>query len=161
MFSTDFIFNQQDNLIDNQKCQAGFRPLSYATNYLLIYDTCLDQCEDPPCGAHCYCPICRPNVQGSRPSGDNKKTYVSYKPGTNFRPDNFVGNPKIPGSLPGDGSINGRPGGSFGSNPGSYPGSIGNYPGSYPGKRGKYKPDGIYYYYYLPYMTRTGFSVLF
>ena len=26
MFSTDFIFRQQENL-DNQKCQAGFRPL--------------------------------------------------------------------------------------------------------------------------------------
>ena len=27
MFSTDFIFSQQENLVDNQKCQAGFRPL--------------------------------------------------------------------------------------------------------------------------------------
>ena len=27
MFSTDFIFRQQKNLVDNQKCQAGFRPL--------------------------------------------------------------------------------------------------------------------------------------
>ena len=27
MFSTDFIFNQQENLDGNQKCQAGFRPL--------------------------------------------------------------------------------------------------------------------------------------
>ena len=27
MFSTDFIFRQQDNLVDDQKCQAGFRPL--------------------------------------------------------------------------------------------------------------------------------------
>ena len=115
---------------------------------------CLDQCEDPPCGPHCYCPLCRPNVQGSRPSGDNRKPYVSFKPGSHFQPDNFVGNPKISGSLPGDGSINGRPGGTFGSNPGnypgSYPGSIGNYPGSnsgsYPGngKRGKYQPDGIF-----------------
>ena len=25
MFATDFIFKQQDNLFDNQKCQAGFR----------------------------------------------------------------------------------------------------------------------------------------
>ena len=24
---TDFIFRQQENLVDNQKCQAGFRPL--------------------------------------------------------------------------------------------------------------------------------------
>ena len=27
MFSTDFIFRQQENLVDNQKCQAGFRPV--------------------------------------------------------------------------------------------------------------------------------------
>ena len=27
MCSTDFIFRQQENLVDNQKCQAGFRPL--------------------------------------------------------------------------------------------------------------------------------------
>ena len=27
MFSTDFIFRKQENLVDNQKCQAGFRPL--------------------------------------------------------------------------------------------------------------------------------------
>ena len=27
MFSTDFIFRQQENLFDNQKCQARFRPL--------------------------------------------------------------------------------------------------------------------------------------
>ena len=27
MFSTDFIFRQQENLLDNQKSQAGFRPL--------------------------------------------------------------------------------------------------------------------------------------
>ena len=27
MFSTDFIFRQQENLVDNQKCQSGFRPL--------------------------------------------------------------------------------------------------------------------------------------
>ena len=27
MFSTDFIFRRQENLVDNQKCQAGFRPL--------------------------------------------------------------------------------------------------------------------------------------
>ena len=27
MFSTDFIFRQQENLVDNQKCQAGFSPL--------------------------------------------------------------------------------------------------------------------------------------
>ena len=33
MFSTDFIFRQQENLVDNQKCQAGFRPLCNATKY--------------------------------------------------------------------------------------------------------------------------------
>ena len=27
MFSTDFIFRQQGNIVENQKCQAGFRPL--------------------------------------------------------------------------------------------------------------------------------------
>ena len=27
MFSTDFIFRQQENFDDNQKCQAGFRLL--------------------------------------------------------------------------------------------------------------------------------------
>ena len=27
MFSTDFIFRQQENLVDIQKCQAGFRQL--------------------------------------------------------------------------------------------------------------------------------------
>ena len=27
MFSTDFIFRQQESLVDNQKCQAEFRPL--------------------------------------------------------------------------------------------------------------------------------------
>ena len=27
MFSTDFIFRQQENFVDNQKCQAGFRLL--------------------------------------------------------------------------------------------------------------------------------------
>ena len=27
MFSTDFIFRQQENLVDNKKCRAGFRLL--------------------------------------------------------------------------------------------------------------------------------------
>ena len=35
MFSTDFIFGQQENLVDNQKCQAGFRPL--CNKILLLY----------------------------------------------------------------------------------------------------------------------------
>ena len=34
MFSTDFIFRQQENLVDNQKCWAGFRPLC---NKILLY----------------------------------------------------------------------------------------------------------------------------
>ena len=34
MFSTDFIFRQQENLVDNQECQAGFRPLC---NKILIH----------------------------------------------------------------------------------------------------------------------------
>ena len=36
MFSTDFIFRQQENLIDNQKCQAGFRPLCNKILLLLL-----------------------------------------------------------------------------------------------------------------------------
>ena len=35
MFSTDFIFRQQENLVDNQKSQAGFRPLR--NKILLLY----------------------------------------------------------------------------------------------------------------------------
>ena len=35
MFSTDFIFRQQD--VDNQKCQAGFRPL--CNKILFLYFT--------------------------------------------------------------------------------------------------------------------------
>ena len=34
MFSTDFIFKQQENLVDNQKCQAGFKPLC---NKILLF----------------------------------------------------------------------------------------------------------------------------
>ena len=30
MLSTDFIFRQQENLVGNQKCQAGFRPYLYS-----------------------------------------------------------------------------------------------------------------------------------
>ena len=47
MFSTDFIFRQQENLVDNQKCQAGFRPLCnkillyfYRYNFLKNLDNC-------------------------------------------------------------------------------------------------------------------------
>ena len=35
MFSTDFIFRQQENLVDNQKCQAGFRPLCNKILFLI------------------------------------------------------------------------------------------------------------------------------
>ena len=35
MFSTDFIFRQKENLVDNQKCQAGFRQLC---NKILFQD---------------------------------------------------------------------------------------------------------------------------
>ena len=38
MFSTDFIFRQQENLVHNQKCQAGFRPLC---NNILLLCFCL------------------------------------------------------------------------------------------------------------------------
>ena len=37
MFSTDFIFRQQENLVDNQKCQAGFRPLCNKILILSIF----------------------------------------------------------------------------------------------------------------------------
>ena len=36
MFSTDFIFRQQENLVDNQKCQAGFRLLCNKILFLLV-----------------------------------------------------------------------------------------------------------------------------
>ena len=35
MFSADFIFRQQENLVDSQKCQAGFRPLYNKILFLL------------------------------------------------------------------------------------------------------------------------------
>ena len=37
MFSTDFIFRQQENLVDNQKCQAGFRPLCNKIPFFFCY----------------------------------------------------------------------------------------------------------------------------
>ena len=37
MFSTDFIFRQQENFVDNQKCQAGFRPLCNKILFLYIF----------------------------------------------------------------------------------------------------------------------------
>ena len=39
MFSTDFIFRQQENFVDNQKCQAGFRSL--CNKILFILFTCV------------------------------------------------------------------------------------------------------------------------
>ena len=35
MFSADFIFRQQESLVDNQKCQAEFRPLSMQQNTII------------------------------------------------------------------------------------------------------------------------------
>ena len=35
MFSTDCIFRQQETLVDNHKCQAGFRPLR---NEILLFN---------------------------------------------------------------------------------------------------------------------------
>ena len=40
IFSTDFIFRQQENLVDNQKCQAGFRPLC---NKILLWFACFQR----------------------------------------------------------------------------------------------------------------------
>ena len=40
MFSTDFIFRQQENLVDNQKCQSGFRPLCNKIRCLCVHDQC-------------------------------------------------------------------------------------------------------------------------
>ena len=39
MFSTDFIFRQQENLVDNQKSQAGYRPLLTQQNTILHYNS--------------------------------------------------------------------------------------------------------------------------
>ena len=40
MFSTAFIFRQQENLVDNKKCQAGFKPLcnKIPIPILMIFD---------------------------------------------------------------------------------------------------------------------------
>ena len=37
MSSTDFIFRQQENLVDNQKCQAGFRQQNTIEKWNLIF----------------------------------------------------------------------------------------------------------------------------
>ena len=37
MFSTDSIFRQQENLVDNHKCQAGFKPLLMPQNTISTY----------------------------------------------------------------------------------------------------------------------------
>ena len=44
MFSTDFIFRQQENLVDNQKCQAGFRPLC---NKIILPDPNMSTFQNP------------------------------------------------------------------------------------------------------------------
>ena len=46
MFSTNFIFRQQENLVDNQKCQAGFRPLCNKIPLLEIVATILKANQD-------------------------------------------------------------------------------------------------------------------
>jgi hypothetical protein len=46
MFSTNFIFRQQENLVDNQKCQAGFRPLCNKIPFLEIVATILKANQD-------------------------------------------------------------------------------------------------------------------
>ena len=43
MISSDFIFRQQENLVDNQKCQAGFRPLCNKILFLITYVKIKDQ----------------------------------------------------------------------------------------------------------------------
>ena len=53
MFSTDFIFRQQENLVDNQKCQAGFRPLC---NKILFLGLCV-QANLPETSPFFVCPI--------------------------------------------------------------------------------------------------------
>ena len=55
MISTDFIFRQQEDLVDNQKCQAGFlrnkildfikeyqsfRPMNEIFQFILIVERC-------------------------------------------------------------------------------------------------------------------------
>ena len=39
MFSTDFMFRQQENIVDTQKSQGGYRPLHNKT--LLLYKVCI------------------------------------------------------------------------------------------------------------------------
>ena len=46
MFSTDFIFRQQENLVDNQKCQAGFRPL--CNKILLLHSALVSRIKISP-----------------------------------------------------------------------------------------------------------------
>ena len=43
MFSTDFIFRQQENLVDNQICQAEFRPLCNKILFLFCFSRSQDQ----------------------------------------------------------------------------------------------------------------------
>ena len=51
MFSPDFIFRQQEILVDNQKCQAGFRPLC---NKILVRAPALLMRERLPTLPHIY-----------------------------------------------------------------------------------------------------------
>ena len=45
MFSTDFIFRQQENLVDNQKSQVGYRPLRNKILFLTFQNSCLQTSE--------------------------------------------------------------------------------------------------------------------
>ena len=45
MFSTDFILRQQENLVDNQNSQAGYRPLR---NKILLFSFITCTQEGPP-----------------------------------------------------------------------------------------------------------------
>jgi hypothetical protein len=46
MFLTDFIFRQQENLVANQKCQAGFRPLCNKILFLSCLDSKIALCNE-------------------------------------------------------------------------------------------------------------------
>ena len=70
MFSTDFILRLQENHVDNQKCQAEFRPLC---NKILL------MCKNPRNGTnwgflhnkevhHNFCETCKDNLD--KKSGD-------------------------------------------------------------------------------------------
>ena len=75
MFSTDF-FRQQENLVDNQKCQAGFRRLSNKILLLKRVDntqfntnlTVHGVCTDYRVGIQCRCFLRIISAKFDRPS---------------------------------------------------------------------------------------------